>query len=628
MDREKLFSFFENKYISFQDFVPRLPLGLDPAKTWGEFLDKRKENAIAIDLRGVGNDHFWYVTTNKMITASEVIVEELFLYDKIEGAPELAPLEEVYHTSIVEGYQINEKEALKFLREGKACSKTEEQMLLNNRKALKFTCENANNLINEKLLKLLNAIISEGLGHNGFRASLETELSQLTGMKAKAPVPDEIKDRIKELTGFLLEGSIHPLIKAGTVQAWFHVVSPFQYGNGIVGRLLSDMILNRAGYGFFQEVSKSSLIAKDLGRYYTAIHNVLLPENGGDLTYFLDYYLELLAEAVSLRRGKGQENAIAAERDLAGSSLSPKNNFLKGFETIDLGEVIFEDEEDSEEVVDEAEESDEVEETKFEETAIGIEPRWAGEELCRKEIQRVLEYCKNQSTAAVYNKMLEFLEQGRNSFMVNDFMNEEIAKIKVQTAIGNAYGRKIIQKAGSKGTNSIYTFGIGKGEINNDAYGGEYHKTIETLALGTAREKRMAKALHEALPFGYIDFRSYERIHESDSWQEDMRLAEQIGLVKEITSGAYQLLNGLQPRLDRLDSGQKKKASEMYDKFGEDEFSLDMVVASLEYSSGSAGACLHQFTLLKILDCTEEEGKKYQFRVNPQDNPEVFEESA
>ena len=262
MDREKLFSFFENKYISFQDFVPRLPLGLDPAKTWGEFLDKRKENAIAIDLRGAGNDHFWYVTTNKMITASEVIVEELFLYDKIEGAPELAPLEEVYHTSIVEGYQINEKEALKLLREGKACSKTEEQMLLNNRKALKFTCENANNLINEKLLKMLNAIISEGLGHNGFRASLETELSQLSGMKAKAPVPDEIKDRIKELTGFLLEGSIHPLIKAGTVQAWFHVVSPFQYGNGIVGRLLSDMILNRAGYGFFQEVSKSSLIAK------------------------------------------------------------------------------------------------------------------------------------------------------------------------------------------------------------------------------------------------------------------------------------------------------------------------------------------------------------------------------
>ena len=50
MDREKLFSFFENKYISFQDFVPRLPLGLDPAKTWGELLDKRKENAIAIDL--------------------------------------------------------------------------------------------------------------------------------------------------------------------------------------------------------------------------------------------------------------------------------------------------------------------------------------------------------------------------------------------------------------------------------------------------------------------------------------------------------------------------------------------------------------------------------------------------
>ena len=66
----------------------------------------------------------------------------------------------------------------------------------------------------------------------------------------------------------------------------------------------------------------------------------------------------------------------------------------------------------------------------------------------------------------------------------------------------------------------------------------------------------------------------------------------------------------------------------MYDSFGEDAFSLEMVVATLDYSSSTASAYLHQFTLLRILDCRKEDVNMYQFLVNPKEHPEVFEDVA
>ena len=54
----------------------------------------------------------------------------------------------------------------------------------------------------------------------------------------------------------------------------------------------------------------------------------------------------------------------------------------------------------------------------------------------------------------------------------------------------------------------------------------------------------------------------------------------------------------------------------MYETFGDETFSLEMVVATLDYSSSTASAYLHQFTLLRILDCRKEDVNLYQFLVN------------
>ena len=130
------------------------------------------------------------------------------------------------------------------------------------------------------------------------------------------------------------------------------------------------------------------------------------------------------------------------------------------------------------------------------------------------------------------------------------------------------------------------------------------------------------------LRHGYITIHDYEESGDESKWAEDMKLAEQMGLVKRISKDRCNILSDARPCFEMLDNGQKRRARLMYEKFGEETFSLEMVVATLDYSSSTASGYLHQFTLLRILDCKKEDVTLYQFLVNPKEHPEVFDSIA
>ena len=73
------------------------------------------------------------------------------------------------------------------------------------------------------------------------------------------------------------------MIKAGIIQAWVLMVRPFTEGNERIARVLSLVVLHRAGYSFFSDVSFSSLIAANGYAYYEAVNSLLRRENNGDI---------------------------------------------------------------------------------------------------------------------------------------------------------------------------------------------------------------------------------------------------------------------------------------------------------------------------------------------------------
>ena len=149
---------------------------------------------------------------------------------------------------------------------------------------------------------------------------------------------------------------------------------------------------------------------------------------------------------------------------------------------------------------------------------------------------------------------------------------------------------------------------------------------LKELTYGHTRDRRIGMMLLKYLKKGRITIRDYEQTGETSKWGEDMRLAEQLGLVERITKDHCLILRDARPCFDMLNSNQRMRVRQMYETFGDELFSHEMLVTTLDYKGSTASACLHQFTLLRILDCRKGDMKMnlYKFRINPNEHPEFF----
>ena len=132
--------------------------------------------------------------------------------------------------------------------------------------------------------------------------------------------------------------------------------------------------------------------------------------------------------------------------------------------------------------------------------------------------------------------------------------------------------------------------------------------------------------LKSCLKKGYITKQDYIRNGSETTWAADMSFASQLGLTKAVSNTEYTILHNLDEYSKPLLESQKNALKALYDIFGDDVFSSEMVIAQLDYSSAQASGILHQFTWMKILGCTKGDNNRmsYQFIVNPTDNPEYF----
>lgn len=150
----------------------------------------------------------------------------------------------------------------------------------------------------------------------------------------------------------------------------------------------------------------------------------------------------------------------------------------------------------------------------------------------------------------------------------------------------------------------------------------------ELIQSNSPKDKRIGGLLLECMDKGEITIDDYSAIGESTKWLVDMQLAAQLGLVEKISSQRYAILRELKSGPPSLSKGQRKFITEMYESFGDAVFSTEMVIATLDYSGAHISAYLHQFTLLRILDCRKEDVYRYQFLINPEEHPECFDLAA
>ena len=629
MDRERLFKYLEQRYISKHDMLSHIPLGTQADALWQELLNRRRSKSTVLPIHNQQGSPYWFVTTEKMVAASEKIVEAL-----IENGTEFDPytetltvttLEEVFFTSFVDGSFLSMPEAMNFLQSDSPPRDAEELLIVNNRLAGAFASENLYRPIDEAYLQELARILTDGMegGGSDYRTTDWIDIPSMVDEPYTLPPARSIPDRVGELIAMLANPQIHPLIKAGAAQAFMMAVRPFPEGNERIGRILSTVILLRAGYTFFADVSLSALIARKSYAYYGAIANTLRAENDGDLTYFMEYFLELLSRAVDERRLRltaREEQNRASEKEMARTALTPSY-------------VPEPSEQEEPEVFPEAQ-AEEPEPDALEAAPGELSAVEGGEQdrIRLGRIQDELYKSMTRTDGKMYSAaclLLNFIENGIWTFTSNDFETKIPVTMKEATNLVTSLKAKgLIENYGREGKYTTYTFSRSIEPLHDYDYAPEILARIDELASSSfsSRDKRFGTILQQCLPKGLVTEADYGNEEHSARFLPDMRLAEQLGLVERITEDTFRIQRSIKTGPPKLRKAQKEAVTEMYEIFGDDFFSKEMVIASLDYTAPHASATLHQLTLLRILDCRKEDVLWYQFLVNPVEHPECFAE--
>ena len=99
-------------------------------------------------------------------------------------------------------------------------------------------------------------------------------------------------------------------------------IHPYYDGNGRTARLLATLVLHRAGYGLKGIYSLDQHYARDLASYYRALtvgpsHNYYLGRAEADITGFVGFFCQSMADALGAVRARATEAAAGTGDDSA-----------------------------------------------------------------------------------------------------------------------------------------------------------------------------------------------------------------------------------------------------------------------------------------------------------------------
>ena len=241
-------------------------------------------------------------------------------------------MEESIASSQLEGASTTTKLAKKMLRENTAPRNRSERMIVNNYNAMQFIKEHSDDELSPDLIKEIHALIShdalDDARYEGrFRDDNSIAVRDVFSGETYHDPPDfnRIPDLIQALCDFANDGDVfvHPIVKGTVLHFALAYIHPFMDGNGRVSRSLFYWYLMRNGYASAEYISISKAIKSHRGRYDNAY--LLSETDGNDITYFINYNLDMIFEAAdafqSYVRRKAEENSRTLE-DSRSSGLS------------------------------------------------------------------------------------------------------------------------------------------------------------------------------------------------------------------------------------------------------------------------------------------------------------------
>ena len=170
------------------------------------------------------------------------------------------------------------------------------QEVFNILKALNWVYERrAKDLTLKDILKLHQQVL-EGLSEKQDLGKFRTDVGAIFNSAGIAiylpPRPSKILPAVKKLVGFANSKKEQFVpIKAALVHYTFEKIHPFLDGNGRVGRLILQAVLQKEGYGMKGVLPLEEYLDNHRSEYYSVLEN-----SEKDVTDFAEFILEAIAE--------------------------------------------------------------------------------------------------------------------------------------------------------------------------------------------------------------------------------------------------------------------------------------------------------------------------------------------
>jgi len=211
-----------------------------------------------------------------LLSEVDLLKTELQLQNRLQDRAwqQVLAIENTYHSNRIEGSSLSEHETEMVIRTGLMLPgkpMAENLAALNHYQAVQFVREHASEqaLLSDELLKQTHILLSKAINREQAGAYRREAAKLASGQTAVAP--EQIPNSITETIHWAhLEGPfLHPIIFAAEIHLRLQTLKPLQMANGLIARLVMNLILLQEGYPLV------NIISDDDGRagYYTALAN-------------------------------------------------------------------------------------------------------------------------------------------------------------------------------------------------------------------------------------------------------------------------------------------------------------------------------------------------------------------
>lgn len=186
----------------------------------------------------------------------------------------------------------------------------EKKEISNIASALDWTYSNTPRHITIDEILKLHALALSGISQDAgkFRNKPSAIFNQAGVAVHITSLPSQVPKLTDELILYINENKDHPVITASIAHFAFEKIHPFLDGNGRVGRLLTTLILHKAGYGFRGLATFEKYLSDHRESYY-----YFLSSEKKDITGFVEFFTESIAtsaeQAIELLKNNKEEKA-------------------------------------------------------------------------------------------------------------------------------------------------------------------------------------------------------------------------------------------------------------------------------------------------------------------------------